>query len=106
MRFEKCEMERLRCSSLRSELGLLALKPLGNKFQRPTVLSDGPHDIVWSTGRNLGLDLKRHGDGRTDQADQMRDDLLRDPAGITAHARRVKRDRAVEPFRLRGDGRF
>ena len=57
----------------------LRLESLARKLQRPAVLCDSAHDGVWRAGRDLGFDLKRDGHGRTDQADEVRENLLGDP---------------------------
>ena len=46
--------------------------------------------VVWDAARHLGVDLVCHVHGRANQADQMRDYFLGDPAaGVTTHTRRV-----------------
>jgi hypothetical protein len=58
---------------------LLLLKPLLSELARSAVLGDGAYDVIWRTGGNVSLDLQRHSHRRSNQADQMGDDLLGEP---------------------------
>ena len=62
--------------------GLLILEPLACELERPAVLADSPHDVVRRTGRNLGLDLKRHRHLCANKARQRHNHLVGDSARV------------------------
>lgn len=65
---------------------LLRLESLARKLERPTVLGDGPNDVIRSTRGDLSLHLKRNLHRRADKPREMRDHLIGDAAGIAADA--------------------
>ena len=85
---------------------LFLLEALLSEFQRSTVLRDGAHDTVRSTGRNFSFYLKGHGYSRTDQANKMCDYLFGDPNERVRIVSEPRQSRAIpakagEPVTLR-----
>jgi hypothetical protein len=79
------------------------LESLAGEFQGAAVFGDCPDYVVWCARRYSGLDLNRDGDFRTDQADEMGDDLIGDPAGVASDSSWINDDRAVEALRCTGN---
>jgi hypothetical protein len=48
--------------------GSFLLKTVASKLKRPAVLSNSPHDVLRHSARDIGLDLKRDPDRRSQQA--------------------------------------
>ena len=96
--FTEPEIESLRCPGFTP---LLLLESLARKLERSAVLRDRAYHVLRRSGWNLGLHLQRHFHLCPDQAREMCDHLVGDPAGVTSHTGRIEGDRAVEPLRHR-----
>ncbi len=59
-------------------------------MQRPTVLGHGPHNVVRRTGGHICLDFQRYPHIRAHNAGKVRNNLLGNTAGITAHTSWIK----------------
>ena len=75
------------------------------EFQRPAILADGPHDVLWNTLGNLGSDFQVNLHLSPNQPGDVLDDLLGDPASVAAEAGGVEGDGAVEAAGRRRRGR-
>src|SRR5262245_54338366 len=75
---------------------LLALEPVAREFERAAVLRDRADDILRDTSGALCLDLQRHAYRGPDESDEVRDDLISDPARIAPDTFLIERDCGVK----------